>query len=149
MAERVGLRVWICFVCAGGSVLLRIFGGFLARRRCWVFLGGFSTFLCRICAHVAGGWGSGRWFRWVWLDLKIISPNARGSSCMSSLCFVVRCGTMDNTLFDSVCLWVWFSGFMWSSLVCLMWRGGWRFFVSMSLVFSCVATPPILISPFT
>ena len=112
LAERVGLRVWICLVCAGGPVFWRILRVFLARRRCWGFLGGFSTFLCRICAHVAGGWGSGTLFLWVWLDLKIRSPNAGGSSCMFSLCFVVRCGTMDNTLFDSVCLWVWLSGFM-------------------------------------
>ncbi len=58
LAERVGLRVWISLVYAGGSVFWRIFRGFLARRRCWVFLGGFSTF-CAVYAHmlpVGGQW---------------------------------------------------------------------------------------------
>ena len=118
LAERVGLRVWICLVCAGGPVFWRILRVFLARRRCWVVLGGFSTFLCRICAHVAGGWGSGTLFLWVWLDLKIRSPNAGGSSCIASLCFGIWRELMDTTLFDSVCLSEWFSVVMLSSRVC-------------------------------
>ena len=36
---------------------------------------------------------------------------------------------------------------MCSSRVCLVCIGGWRFLVRMSRVLSCVATPPILISP--
>ncbi len=113
------------------------------------FLGGFSTFLCCICAHVASGWGSGTLFPWIWLDLKIRSPNAGGKSCMPSLCFGGWREPRDNTLFDSVCLLEWFSCVMFSSRVCFWWRGGCRFLVRISLVFSCVTTPPIRISPFT
>ena len=149
MAERVGLRVWICLVCAGGPVFWRMLRVLLVRRRCWRFLGGFSTFLCRICAHVASGWGSGTLCLWIWLDLKIRSPNAGGRSCISSLFLGWRREPMDNALFDSVCLSEGFSCVMWSSRVCFWWRGGCRFLVRMSLVFSCVATPPIRISPFT
>ncbi len=46
LAERLGLRVWVGLVCGGSPVLCRFLRDRLARRRCWVFLGGFSTFLC-------------------------------------------------------------------------------------------------------
>ena len=50
-----------------------------------------------------------------------------------------------TTLLDSGVL----SCVMFSSRVCFVCTRGCRFFVSMSLVLSWVATPPILISPFT
>ena len=67
LAERLGLRVWVSLVCGGSPVFCRFLRVVLARRRCWVFLGGFSTFLCGICAHVAGGWGSGSLFLRAWV----------------------------------------------------------------------------------
>ncbi len=124
LAEQLGLRVWVCLVCGGSPVLCRFLRDRLARRRCRVVLGCFSTFFCCICAHVAGGWGSGNWVPWVRLCWRIISPNAGGKACMSSLCCGVCFGVHLRARFDSVFVSDGFSGVVWSSRVCLRWRGG-------------------------
>ena len=105
----------------------------------WVFgsIFHFWSCLCRVCIFVGG-------------DLGMIVRSGWGLCRVGFLVlvmFVWSCGRQQTTLFKSVCLWSCVSCVMFSSRVCLTCRGGCKYLVRMSLVLSCVLTPPILNSP--
>ena len=84
----------------------------------------------------------------VGVGLRMIVLSGEGwcfAGFLALFLFVDSCRIQWTTLFDrgGLCC------VMCSSRVCFVCIGGCRFLVRMSLVLSCVATPPILISPLT